>query len=108
MSVPSTEKIPTYLAPAIITTVCCGCTPLGIVAIVYAAQVNGKLAAGDVPGALRASRLAKMWSWISFGVFLVVIVVQLLTGGFAAFKNVQDQIQLQIDQQKLEMPAQKP
>lgn len=37
--------MPTYLAPAILTTIFC-CLPFGIVSIVYAAQVNGKLAAG--------------------------------------------------------------
>ncbi len=37
-----------------------------IVAVVYSAQVNGKLAAGDIAGAQDASRKAKMWAWIAF------------------------------------------
>lgn len=53
-----------YLVPAILVTLCC-CLPGGVVAIVYAAQVNSKLAAGDVMGAQAAARNAKMWSWIS-------------------------------------------
>ena len=53
-----------YLVPAILVTLCC-CLPGGVVAIVYAAQVNSKLAAGDVTGAQAASQNAKMWSWIS-------------------------------------------
>jgi hypothetical protein len=60
------ERIPNYLVQAILVTVCC-CVPFGIPAIVFAAQVNSKLAAGDLAGALDSSRKAKMWSWIAFG-----------------------------------------
>ena len=38
--------IPNYLVWAILATICC-CVPTGIIAIVYSAQVNGKVAAGD-------------------------------------------------------------
>jgi len=44
--------------------------PFGIPAIVYAAQVNGKLQAGDYAGALDSSSKAKMWCWIAFGLGL--------------------------------------
>lgn len=57
--------VPNYLVPAILSTLCC-CLPFGIVAIVYAAQVNSRLAAGDHAGALAASKNAKLWCWISF------------------------------------------
>jgi len=67
-------NVPNYLVQSILVTLCC-CIPLGVVAIVFAAQVNGKLAAGDVAGAMDASRKAKMWCWIAFGVGLVVIVI---------------------------------
>ena len=40
-------RIPNYLVHAILCTLFC-CLPLGIVAIVYAAQVNTKAAAGDI------------------------------------------------------------
>ena len=66
--------VPNYLIPAILTTVFC-CLPLGIVSIVYAAQVNGKVAAGDRAGALQSSRSARMWAWISFGTGLVLVVL---------------------------------
>jgi len=42
------------------------CLPFGIVSIVYAAQVNTKLAAGDYAGAVDASQKAKTWSMWSF------------------------------------------
>jgi len=49
-----------------------------IVSIVYAAQVNGKVAAGDRAGALQSSRNARMWAWISFGSGLVLGVGYLI------------------------------
>ena len=64
-------KVNNYLVPAIFATLCC-CLPFGIVSIVYAAQVNPKLAGGDVAGAIRSSESAKMWFWISFGLGLLV------------------------------------
>lgn len=71
---PPGTTIQNYLVFAILTTVLC-CLPAGIPAIVYAAQVNGKLQAGDVAGAKAASDNAKMWCWISFGLGLGVFVV---------------------------------
>ncbi len=72
--------IPNHLVFAILVTVGC-CLPLGVVAIVYASQVNTKLAAGDFAGAKQASDNAKLWSWIAFGlgialsgVWLVVMI----------------------------------
>jgi hypothetical protein len=69
--------VPNYLVQAILTTVFC-CLPFGIVSIVYAAQVNGKVAAGDHAGALESSRSARMWAWIAFGSGLVLIVGYLI------------------------------
>ena len=48
----TSSYVPNHLVWAILSTLFC-CLPLGIVSIVFAAQVNGKLAAGDVAGALR-------------------------------------------------------
>ena len=44
-----------YLVWAILDYPLC-CLPLGIVSIVFAAQVDGKLASGDYAGAVAASR----------------------------------------------------
>ena len=63
--------IPNYLVQAVLVTIFC-CLPFGIVSIVFAAQVNGKVSAGDIAGAREASRRAKTWAWISFGVGLGV------------------------------------
>ncbi len=69
--------VPNYLVFAILATVLC-CLPAGIPAIVYAAQVNGKLQAGDIAGAQAASKNAKMWCWISLGAGVAVGVIYAL------------------------------
>jgi hypothetical protein len=65
--------VPNYLVQSILVTLFC-CLPFGIVSIVYASQVNTKLGVGDIAGAQLASDNAKKWSWISFGVGIVVII----------------------------------
>jgi predicted RNA-binding Zn-ribbon protein involved in translation (DUF1610 family) len=71
------QAIPNYLVQAILVTLFC-CLPFGIVAIVYAAQVNGRVQAGDIRGATSASDSAKMWCWVSFGIGLAWIVLYVL------------------------------
>ena len=67
--------VPNNLVEAILSTVCC-CPPTGIVSIVYAAQVNGKVAAGDLAGARKASGKAKIWAWVSIvlGIILYALI----------------------------------
>lgn len=55
------KELATNLGLAIFSTLCCF-PPLGIVSIVYSAQVNSKLLKGDVEGAKRSSKLAKNWA----------------------------------------------
>ena len=76
--------VPNYLWQSIVVTLCC-CLPFGIVAIIFAAQVNQKLAAGDYAGAVHASKQAKMWALIGFILGLVGIVIYMLMGGLAVF-----------------------
>jgi len=71
---PPGAAVQNYLVFAILATVLC-CLPAGIPAIIYAAQVNGKLQAGDLAGAQAASNNAKMWCLISLGLGLGVIVL---------------------------------
>lgn len=72
-------SVPNYLAQAILCTIFC-CLPAGIAGIVYAAQVNSKLGAGDIAGAQAASRNAKIWCWASFGVGLAALIAGVLLG----------------------------
>lgn len=70
-------KPPNHLVWAILSTLLC-CLPTGIVAIVFAAQVDGKHAAGDYAGAQRASANAKTWAWVSFGLGLGFVLLYAL------------------------------
>ena len=82
-------NVPNYLIPAIISLFCC--LPLGIVGVIFAAQVNGKVQAGDIQGAMDASKKAKLFSFISIGVGLLIIVCYLvfflLVGGLSMMGN---------------------
>jgi hypothetical protein len=71
------QRVPNYLVPSILATIFC-CVPLGIVAIVYSAQVNSKLEAGDFEGAVKASENAKKWCWIAFAAGIAVFVIYFL------------------------------
>jgi hypothetical protein len=75
--------IPNYLVWAILITVaslclCCfvGTIP-GIVAIVFASQVNGKLSSGDRTGAEDASKKAKLWCQITTGLCILGLLINI-------------------------------
>src|SRR5437763_465255 len=68
--------VPNYLVPAIISIFCCW--PLAIPAIIFATQVNGKVAAGDIAGAQDASKKAKMFSFIAIGLGLAGILIYVI------------------------------
>lgn len=86
----STPQIPNHLVWAILSTLLC-CMPLGIVSIVFSAQVNGKLAAGDIAGAQDSSDKAKKWAmWSAIaGVSVIVLYVIffVVLGGIGAMSN---------------------
>jgi hypothetical protein len=79
-------NVPNYLIPAILSLFCCW--PLAIAAIIFAAQVNGKVAAGDIAGAVDASKKAKLFSFISIGIGLLCgllyIIFIVFVGGLSA------------------------
>ena len=62
---PPYQRPPTHvnnnLVWAILATIFC-CVPTGIVAIIYAAQVNGRLDRGDIAGAQRCANKAQTWA----------------------------------------------
>ena len=73
-------NIPNYLVIAILSIFCCW--PLAIPAIIFAAQVNGKIATGDIAGAQESSKKAKMFSLIAIGLgvamYIVIILLNIL------------------------------
>ena len=82
-------SVPNYLVLAIITLICC--LPLGIVAVVFAARVNGQVQAGDTAGALASSRKAKLFSFIGLGLgiawWIICFAMGLLGGILGALGN---------------------
>ncbi|HJW45563.1 MAG TPA: CD225/dispanin family protein [Lysobacter sp.] len=83
--------IPNYMVWAILITIaafclCCvvGAVP-GVVAIVFASQVNSKLAAGDRAGAEQSSKNAKLWCWITTGlaIFGLLLTILLKVTGYS-------------------------
>lgn len=78
-------NVPNYLVPAILATLFC-CLPVGVVSIVFATQVNTKVAAGDIQGAMVASKSAKLWLIVSVSLGLLVWIIVILANalGFLA------------------------
>ena len=68
--------VPNHMVGAILTTLFC-CLIGGIIAIVYASQVNTKLAQGDIAGAQAASRTANGWiiANVIFGLVIILLNV---------------------------------
>lgn len=81
---------PNYLWQSIVVTLCC-CLPLGIVSIIFAAQVNSKWAQGDVAGAQEASRKAKLFATIGAAIGLVIIILSLIMNGAVYMQMLRDQ-----------------
>ena len=85
----SAQQIPNYLWQSIVVTLCC-CLPLGIVAIIFASQVNDKLRRGDIQGAMQASKQAKMFCLIAVGLGLVVALIYVVFGGAAFMEAMRE------------------
>jgi Interferon-induced transmembrane protein len=62
----------------------CCCLPFGVVAIVYAAKVDGLVASGDIAGAEAASKSAKLWVNLSAGSVLIIIAIYIVIGAIGA------------------------
>jgi hypothetical protein len=82
-------NIPNYLWQSIVVTLCC-CLPLGIVGIIFATQVNSKLAQGDTAGALEASRKAKLFTLLGLGIGLVFIIISFVFNGAMIMNAVRE------------------
>jgi hypothetical protein len=64
------------LVIAIISVICC--LPLGIPAIIFATQVNTKVAAGDIAGAQESAAKAKKFAIIGIIVWAVCVVLYIV------------------------------
>lgn len=80
------ERVENHLVKAILTTLFC-CLPLGIVAIVYASQVDGHARVGDIAAARESARKANLWANIAIGcilayfaIYAIFIIIAVATG----------------------------
>jgi hypothetical protein len=71
------NNMPLAIVALILGLCCSGLIGLatGIVAVVFASQVKNKAAMGDVAGATESARKARLWSFITFGIAAVAIVI---------------------------------
>ena len=84
----SKEFVPNNLVWAILSTLLC-CLPLGIVSIVYATQVDGLRAAGDIVGARADADKARFWAILSAVLVPVLLVLWfVLFGGLAVLGSL--------------------
>jgi len=85
---PTAAPPPNHLVWAVLSTVLF-CLPVGVVAIVFASQVNGRYNSGDYAGAQEYSDKARrfaLWSTI-LGVVLWAVVVALVALGVLVGTN---------------------
>lgn len=88
-------KVPNYLVWSIIVTVLsvllCNifALPTGIVGIVFSTQVDSKLRTGDYDGAVKSSKNAKIWCWVTTGLEILSIVLGLLFLALVIIGSVQ-------------------
>lgn len=76
-NLPLGEPVPNYLWQSIAATILC-CWPLGIVGIIFASKVNTLVAQGDINGAVEASKKAKLWTNLSAGLTLLLVVLYVI------------------------------
>lgn len=82
----ATEQVPNHMVGAILTALFC-CQIGGIVAIVYAAQVNSKLARGDIEGARAASKTANTWITVNIITGVLIGVIYGIIGAASAMRG---------------------
>jgi hypothetical protein len=96
------NPVPNYMAWSIVSTilglcVCCviGAIP-GIVAIVFSSKVNSALDRGDYAEAKRASDNARLWCWITTGLVIAGVILNIIfvaTGGMAQYMDLVSQME---------------
>lgn len=71
---PPSNNMGMSIAALVVSLLCGGCFPLGIVAIVMSAQVQGKWSSGDVAGATKSATTARTVSIVSFVISALVFI----------------------------------
>jgi uncharacterized membrane-anchored protein len=109
---PSGSTPPNYLVWSIVSLVitvltCCFCYTIpsmvtAIVALVFSTKVNSSATAGDFVGAQQASRNAKLWNWVTLGLFLagvtLWIIIFFASGGIEAQREQMETLRKVLEQ----------
>jgi hypothetical protein len=69
----SVPNIPSYTKASIVASILFF-LPTGLVALINSIQVNDKIKRGDFEAAIRSSKRALLWCWISFGVVILILI----------------------------------
>jgi hypothetical protein len=85
------SKVPNNLVLAIVASVvsllAC-CIPHGLISLIFALQVDKKAAAGDIAGATKSAKQARMWALISIILAIVGGVIAVVFGLFGAIISI--------------------
>lgn len=89
------DKVPNYLVWSIIVTVLSVllfnvfAIATGIVSIVFSTQVDSKLKTEDYDGAVKSSKNAKIWCWVTTGLEILSVILGLLILGLIIVRATQ-------------------
>lgn len=90
-----------YFIESILSTICC-CLPLGIVAIVFAAKVEGQANRGDYKGAVESANKAKLF------VILAIVIGLVSNIGYGIYMWPQVMKEVEAEMKKQEQLNQPP
>lgn len=64
----------------VVSVLCCSLLslPFSIIALINSNQVNSKIAINDITGAIAASKNAKLFNWIAFGIVMVGVLFSIV------------------------------
>ncbi len=71
----SVPNIPSYTKTSIVAIILFF-LPTGLVALINALQVNNKIKEGNFEEAIKYSKRALLWCWISFGIIVLYIFLR--------------------------------
>ena len=54
--------------------------PTGLVSLIYSLKVNNKIKEGDLESAIKYSKKAILWAWISLFAVIIILALKILGG----------------------------
>lgn len=63
---------------AVVSMVCCGCLPLGVVSLVYAISASNLSARGDIAAAREAEGRSRNWAYASIAIAIILMALAMM------------------------------